>query len=157
MKPLPNVAGDAEKALLKALRMLKAADKLSAEVEKRLLGAGFSAETTALTLQTLREGNLIDDLRTVEQAIKRMSERRGLGKERVRAELVARGAEEALVDSCLAAVTEENDAERALALLRSKPEKDTPAKAARFLISRGFSEDIVREAVEAHFGGGFEG
>lgn len=152
MQPLSPNDPEFEKALLKALRMVHASDKLSAEVKQALIRSGVNEETSGRVLALLSERRVLDDQKTILKAVERALGRRGLGKEKIRASLIARGAPEEMVEACLAQHNESDELERMLELLRSRADKNTRAKAGRFLASRGFGEESVEDALNAFFG-----
>jgi regulatory protein len=94
----------------------------------------------------LRQLHYLDDGRFAREAAG-AAQRRGQGSERVRADLTAKGVAESLIEAAVAAAFEDEAelAQRALAQqypagAHSAPER---AKAARFLLRRGFPEAVV--------------
>ncbi len=71
----------------------------------------------------------------------------------MRHELLAKGAPEELVEKSLASVSAESqtDGMRALLHAKCKP-KDSRAKGARLLLSRGFDEDAIETVLDEFFG-----
>ena len=136
----------AEAAWRRALRLLAAHDRSTHEINARLDAAGVAPEIIATTIRRLKELNYLDDerlARTVAEAVAR----RGHGSERVRTGLAAKGVAEPLVDAAIAAAFADESALARHVLARRFP---TPpqsarerAKAARFLLQRGFPEAVV--------------
>ncbi|HRI43180.1 MAG TPA: RecX family transcriptional regulator [Fimbriimonadaceae bacterium] len=137
------------KALLVALRSIRQADRLRAEVEQRLLARGFAPDTVVAVLAQLGVWGFLDDGRTVDERVTQMRRRR-MGRARIAAALVERGASEDQVAARLASVSEQDEIQAALELL-DRRRGDDAAKAGRFLAGRGFEEDTVREVLARKF------
>jgi len=121
-------------------------DRSEQEIRSRLAAAGESATTIAATVRRLRQRRYVDDhrfaLSLAEQAL-----RRGYGSEYVRAQLDHKGVAEQVIEEALHARFD-NEAELARqALARHFQEEPREAaeraKAARFLLRRGFPEVVV--------------
>ncbi len=140
-------------ALLAALKLLRTSDRTEAEVRRRLERSGTTPETIEAVLAYLRRRRFVDDERIVEREVQRAQGARPIGKERLRWELERRGAEPEAVERALADLSEEGEVAKAVALLKAKFGADAPLdKAARFLSRKGFDEEVVRRALELHFG-----
>jgi regulatory protein len=133
-------------AWTRALRWLAGRDHSVAEVRQRLAGVGVEATTIDATVARLRDYGYLDDVRFA-ATYAEAAARRGRGSERVRVDLDAKGLTPAMIEATIvAAFTNERElAEGVLAShssgrLRSPAER---AKAARFLLNRGFPEAIV--------------
>jgi regulatory protein len=138
--------------LEQALKFLRARDRFSAEVASHLLARGYGAEATATVLDHLVRRKLIDDRRTIQNLVARMSGRRAAGIEKLRAELAKRGAPEEIVDECLTQITPEDQRRAMFDVLRAKMQPtDDRARGARLLLSRGFSEDDIEGALDEFF------
>jgi regulatory protein len=139
-------AGGAEGAWRKAVRWLTARDRSSREIESRLIAAGFAPPVVGATLQRLAAAGYLDDRRYANQVAEALV-RRGYGSGRARAALTAKGVDRHIVESTLAAVfPDERPPAEAVLSQRFGAVPDTPAdraRAARFLIRRGFPEDVV--------------
>jgi regulatory protein len=143
---------DFEKALGLALKRLRLSDKLEAELLKALVMGGFSTETATFVLSFLKDRKLISDRRTIENHIEKRSGRRSIGQEKIRAELLERGAPEELVEECLANADVGDEAGRAVQALRAKYAQEVErGKAGRFLASRGFGEELIETALDRFF------
>jgi regulatory protein len=139
-------APDAASAWQRAVRLLAAHDRSAHEIRSRLDAAGVAPEVIAATISRLLELHYLDDERFARTTAESAS-RRGHGSERVRAELAAKGVAEPLVDAAIATAFADEPALARRALARRFP---TPphgarerAKAARFLLQRGFPETVV--------------
>jgi regulatory protein len=136
----------AEAAWQRAVRFLAAHDRSTHEVRTRLDASGAAPEIVAGTIRRLQELHYIDDERFARTAADNAA-RRGHGSERVRAELAAKGVAEPLVDAAIAAVFADEPALAQAALSRRFPTLPHTtrerAKAARFLLQRGFPEALV--------------
>lgn len=76
-----------------------------------------------------------------------------MGKEKIRAELVKRGAPEETIESHLAAILDDEEAEGIDELLTSKYRPtDSREKAGRFLYGRGYVEEQIEPALDRFFG-----
>ena len=135
-------------ALNDAIEYLERSDRFESEVRDRLETKG-GTEHVDEVIERLKQRGFIDDERALSSAIE-VAERTGKkGPERLRPELLRRGANPEMLDAALAAM----DPTKAINLLvEEKVEKgDPPAKIARFLSSRGFSEEQVEAAIGRFF------
>ena len=126
--------------------MLARQDRSEHDLRQRLAGAGESPEIIEQTVRGRRQRRYLDDERfaaaAAEQAV-----RRGYGTDYVRARLEQHGLATALIDACLEPLYAEEET-RAETLLRrrfpSTPRSGAEsAKAARYLLRRGFPESVV--------------
>lgn len=139
-------------ALETALKALHASDRFTAEIRHSLEAKGYEAKDIEATLEHLIRRKLVDDRRTTLNLIERKSGRRAVGIEKLRAELLSRGAPEEIVDECLAGLPQDRQRQAMLEALSSKFEPDgNRVKGARFLISRGFDEDEIEGALDEFF------
>jgi regulatory protein len=135
-----------------AVKWLAASDKTEAELRTRLQKRGYPEAEITSALRDLAQGRWLDDQRVLEREIEQSIAHPGIGREKTRATLLKRGLDEEIVENSLIAWSEEDETAKAAAFLeaRLKPE-DAPARAARMLVSRGFSEEAVRSALERRF------
>lgn len=136
-------------ARARALRLVAARERSSAEVRDRLQAEGYSASAADAVVATLGDSGLIDDDRHAEALARSLVEIRGLGRSRVARDLAARGVTEERAASVLETMCgRDREAERALSLARRlAPRVDGDAsRLARRLVSRGFSTTISLEA-----------
>ena len=129
-------------SLLTALRMLKRQDLTILEVSSRL-ECEFDAETIEQTVKFLTENNLVDDLRYARNAIERNEGKRAIGDQALRDKLEMRGVPSEVITSLLLDV-DQDELSRAVVLVDAKfSGSQSPGRIARFLSSRGFSEDTI--------------
>jgi SOS response regulatory protein OraA/RecX len=139
-----------QSALATALKKLSAADKFEAEIRASL--AEHSQANVDCVIDTLKQRRILDDRKTTQNLIERRSGRRAVGDEKLRAELIARGAPEEIVDECLANLGGADEAQRMRDALAAKfKPTDDRVKGARFLLSRGFAEDGIEGALDDFF------
>jgi regulatory protein len=124
-------------ALELALRALRVRDRSERELDERLEARGISEAARRETLATLRRTGLLDDRRFAEGRASALAGR-GAGDALIRHELVSAGVAGDLVDEAMASVGPELERARSLVARRG-----TGAKTARYLSSKGFSEDVV--------------
>jgi len=125
---------------------LAAHDRSEQEIRRRLSMRGASTTLIDATITRLQHLGYLDDRRfahgAAEQAV-----RHGHGSERVRAKLTAQGVAAELIDAAIAAAFDDETALARQALARQYPtapqQPAERAKAARFLLRRGFPEAIV--------------
>ena len=133
----------------RALRLLARREHTRAELSRKLAPlAGSPAELEAL-LGTLEMRKQLSDERYAEARAHQLS--RKFGAARIRRELVAKGIEREAA-ARFAADAEKTDFERARLILARKyrTRAATPqerARRARFLQSRGFSNDVIRRSL----------
>ncbi len=144
---------DPQAALKWALAALERRDLLSSEIEARLRTKGFSGDAIDGAMSALRSVKFLDDERVQERLAEFKTRSKAVGREKARAALEARGiapgTAEALVNAFL---PEEEEQTRALAILEKRFEgTEKLDKAARYLASRGFSEETIEFAIEKHF------
>ena len=126
---------------------------LESELESSLTRNGFSTATVKRVLAALRDKRIVDDPKTINNLIARRTGKRTVGIEKMRHELIAKGAPEELVEQGLAAVTMESQSDGMRALLAAKCKReDGRAKGARLLLSRGFDADVIETVLDEFFG-----
>jgi regulatory protein len=144
---LRSTASDAVgRAWDRAIRLLAARDRSEQEIRSRLVASGESGAAVTATLRRLRRYRYVDDQRFA-LSVAEQARRRGYGSEYVRAQLEHKGVADQVIEQALRASLDDEAelAERALARhfpeeLRQPAER---AKAARFLLRRGFPEAVV--------------
>jgi regulatory protein len=153
-RKVPAEPDEAYKAALDAaLRRLARSDALVAEIHVALARSGYDDQTIHRVLAFLSEKRLIDDAKTIARFIESRQGGRALGRDAIRAQLLARGAPEDLVEEALDGLEATAWRDQMMALLRSrcKP-SDGPEKGARLLLSRGFEPDEIESVLNAFFG-----
>ena len=130
----------------RSVRLLAAHDRSTHEIRVRLEASDTSPEIIASTISRLHELHYLDDERFA-RATAETAARRGHGSDRVRAELAAKGVVEAVVDAAVAVAFADERVLVQQALTRRFPIPPQAAreraKAARFLLQRGFPEALV--------------
>jgi SOS response regulatory protein OraA/RecX len=124
-------------ALEYALRSLRHRDRSVRELEQRLQVRGFSESEREQAIETLLRTGVVDDHRFAEARAHALAER-GVGDALIRHRLELAGVAAELVEQALQAVPPEADRARLLVSRRGGG-----AKTARYLIGKGFSEDVV--------------
>lgn len=139
-------------ALSHAMKRLAQRDRLSSEIQRELVAKGFDEVEIAQVLEFLARRRYLDDEKTIQSLIERRTGRRAAGKEKLRVELQKLGAPEEKIEESLASISDEDELNSMDQALRSRrwPAGSRP-KAARFLLSRGFSEELLEPALDRHF------
>lgn len=131
-------------ALKVALEAIRRKDRFESEVRTILETKGLEPNDV---LGYLKQRRFIDDVRVTGIEVDRLS-RKGVGPDRIRAELEARGADDAIVSEALSKVESPLDTAKA-ALAKKFPGAVDIPRAMRFLLSRGFDEEVAQAAIEA--------
>jgi len=130
----------------RALRLLAARERSVAELATRLRDAGGTNEAVDAVLERLRARGYLDDRRVAEHAAQQ-AVRRGRGSLYARAQLAARGVTPPLIDTAIGAhfTDEATLAGTVLARRYASPPQSVAdrARAARFLLQRGFPRAVV--------------
>jgi len=137
-------------ALIAALKLLEKRDYLAEELREALERRGCDGAQITHALDCVERWGFIDDQRVARSVAERQSRR--YGKERILAELEAKGASEQVRAAIEKRFTHTDQIAKAKTMLAVK--KFTPderAKAARFLAGRGFSEEVIESIIEADF------
>ena len=136
-------------ALELALKKIGSKDRFESEVQAFL--SDFPNDTSERVIAFLKDRRIINDTRTIQTLLERYSGKRSIGIEKLRAELLERGAPEETVEAVLVQFAE-GESQRMLDALSAKfKPSDSRAKAGRFLFSRGFSEDEIESALDRFF------
>ncbi len=129
---------DAFEALVAALAR---GDLTSAQLEQKLLKAGYEPEECADALARAAEDGYLDDARVAVERARRLAER-DASDEAIRADLASRGVSDEQIEAALAQAAPEADrAERLAARLGGG------TRAARALLRKGYPEDLVERTV----------
>lgn len=116
------------------------------ELQERLRAKIADEDIIAQVVEHLSKKKLLDDRRAAEAVIRRYSGRRAVGRERLEQILRGRGAPEEVMD----VIPREENVE---VLVREKfPQGAAASKIARFLASRGFSEDAIEAFLDQSIG-----
>jgi SOS response regulatory protein OraA/RecX len=135
------------KALLSALKMLKRQDLTIQEVTTRL-ECDFEPSIVKETVQFLTTNRLLDDLRYARNAIERNEGKRAIGDRALRDKLETRGVPTDVIQELMLEV-DQDELSRALVLIEAKfSGAGSPGRVARFLSSRGFSDDTIESILD---------
>jgi len=141
------------KALSLAMRRLVSSSRLSSEIAKYLNDREYSEPEIEEVLSFLTRHKLLDDEKTIQSLVEQRSGTRSAGKGKIRADLQRRGAPDDAIERILQSRSDEDELEASLSALRKRRwPPNSRFRAARFLISRGHDEDIVKSALERFFG-----
>lgn len=135
-------------ALDKALTHISASMKTEKQIRDFLAKKGYTAPVRDYVLERMHYYGFIDDYAYCKAYIAGVS---GRGKRMLEADLIKRGADRSAVDKALSEVEESCDEARTLAekYLRGKQRtRENLYKAVKYLVSRGFSYDTARAAVD---------
>ncbi|NCA98293.1 MAG: RecX family transcriptional regulator [Clostridia bacterium] len=141
-------------ARLAAVRWLGLARKPSGQVRDFLQRQGFDASIISGVIDELKNEGKIDDLRLARQKTKTRSGAKSESSFRISQRLSAQGLDQNAIEQAL--VDHPADCELALAALQGKFRQPLDLAAGtieqknkyyRFLMSRGFTSEIVREAI----------
>lgn len=133
----------------RALRLLSGREHSRAELQRKLAPHETEPGELARALDELEAKGFINEQRVVESVLHRRASR--LGAARVRQELQAKGLDPQAVAEAVAGL-QDSEEPRAREVWRKKfgvPPLDANerAKQMRFLLTRGFSSDVVRRVV----------
>ncbi|HXV69587.1 MAG TPA: regulatory protein RecX [Nitrospira sp.] len=130
-----------------AVRYLARWDRTVAQVEQFLRHKGASPAQARRAIGRLSDLRYLDDRAYAERWIEHRQARHPMGRERLRAELLAKGIADALVEETIHKAFRVGDEERmARHLLQSRQQRGcrlTPVQAQRLLRQRGFEEDTI--------------
>ena len=141
-------------ALDRAVAYLAARAHSRAELESKLLRCDYRPQLVELVLFKLEQQHLLDDSDFAQQWVEARTNRK-LGRQRIAMELRRKGVSQEEAETALSSVDDEDQLENATALAekafaRAKRDEDPRKTAQRIqamLARRGYSWDIVREAV----------
>lgn len=138
---------DVHSALLIALRLLRRQDLTIQEISIRL-EPKFEPSVVEEAIRFLSEKKILNDCRLARFALERNEGKRAIGDQALRDKLESRGVPKELIEEIFL----ENDVDelsRALVLVDAKfSGSQNPGRVARFLASRGFSEDTIESILE---------
>jgi regulatory protein len=141
----------AERWLQCAVRYLARFDRTAAQVERFLVSKGASPSEARHAIDRLSDLRYLDDLAYARRWVETRLARRPMGRERLRAELSAKGVAEAIADEAireaLHVMDEEALARLALRSYERKGRRILPGQAAQHLRRRGFEEDTIERII----------
>lgn len=150
------------KARQAAMNLLAVRARSTAELRRRLVEKGYSAETTESTLAWLDERGMLDDAAFAASFVRDRVRLRPHGKRRLQQELRRKGVDAAVSAGAIEEVLEAEEASEAELAVRAaakwKPRAGEDAQAARrrlygYLARRGFAGDAILAAMEHRLGG----
>jgi regulatory protein len=142
MQPSPSRAEpDERKGLEHALRALEHRERSTAQVNRYLADRGVEDDERDEILETLARTSLVDDRRFAETRASSLAER-GAGDVRIRHELAQAGIDRDVIADVLEALPAELERAARIAARRG-----VSPKTARYLVGKGFSDDVVRAVI----------
>lgn len=136
-----------------AVRYLARWDRTAAQVELFLKDKGASAAQAKQTIGRLSELRYLNDRAYVQRWLESRLARKPMGRERLKAELVAKGVAESLAErgirEVLRGIDEEALARRALRVKQGRGGRLASARAARLLRQWGFEEETIDRIIGA--------
>jgi SOS response regulatory protein OraA/RecX len=146
--PLGLMRPEIHAPLLSALKILKRQDLTIQEVTSRL-ECNFEPDLVADTVEFLTANRLLDDLRYARNTIERNEGRRAVGDQALRDKLESRGVPDQVITSLMSEV-DQDELTRAQVLVSAKfSGAQSPGRIARFLASRGFSDETVESILQS--------
>jgi regulatory protein len=135
-----------------AYRLLARRAHSEQELAKKLLDKGFTEDAVTRTVATLKVRGYINDATLAADQADRLRAR-GFGAAGIKEKLARKGLAKGTVDEVVASADGDEDREAARQILASRFPSDalkkpqTYARAFRFLLSRGFSQDVVEDVL----------
>jgi regulatory protein len=131
----------------KAAELLARRPHFRAQLATKLAARGYPGDEVATALDRLERQGYLDDRRTAAEFVERRLARGPLGRRRLAAELVRRGAPPEAVTEALAGLPADDRAAARAAAARWRG-RGGPAALARHLDRLGFGGAAIREALE---------
>ncbi|MGN8049977.1 RecX family transcriptional regulator [Curtobacterium sp. 22159] len=162
-RPVDEQRADAERLSMRALGRKGVSES---ELRDLLTGNDLDADVVEYEIERLTRVGLLDDVALATDLVDRLHSRKGLGRQRVVAELRRRGIDPAAIDAALDAAADDEDDEfvRAVELaakragqLRGLDRATAERRLSGFLMRKGYNGGVVRIAVERALGGGGRG
>jgi len=139
-----------------AVRYLARWDRTVAQVEQFLLSKGASTAQAKQTIGRLSDLRYLDDRAYAGRWVESRMARQPMGRERLSAELQAKGIGEAVAEGAvreaLREIDEETLARRALKAWQRKGRRVSVLQAVRLLRQWGFEEETIERTIRARFG-----
>jgi len=136
-----------------AVRYLARRDRTVAQVEQFLRDKGAFPAQAKQTIGRLSNLRYLNDRAYAERWVEKRLARRPMGRERLKAELQAKGIADTLADGAihkgLRGVNEEALARRVLKARQRRGRRLTPVQALRLLRQRGFEEETIDRIIGA--------
>ncbi len=126
------------------------------EMERTLLARDLDEAVVGEELERLERGGLIDDLALAETIVRTQHERKGLGRSALTSELRRRHIPQEAIDLALEQVDDDDEQARATELamkragqLSSYDQETAIRRLTGFLLRKGYSSSVVRNAVDS--------
>lgn len=137
-----------------ALFILGRKDYTEYEVSKKLSDKGYSTFSINKTIEKLKLYDIINDERYVKKYINDCIHIKKYGKKKIEYNLQKKGINTDLIKECFFDNNSEYEYENALEILQKKikyckNEKNIKNKLIRYLISKGFTYDIIKKAINS--------
>lgn len=142
-----------QKAKDDALRYISYRPRTVREVNIKLADKGYDHQVIALVISFLQEYAFLNDEEFARFWIREREKVKPCGTRRIYCELMQKGVEKGIIESCLNQISPEHEEETAAALMEKKC-RNTPFnynKIKGFLLRRGFSPVIVRNVLVKYF------
>lgn len=146
---------DLETALGKALRFLSVRPRSEKEVRDNLATKKVTPEIINTLLHRLKDKKLLDDEKFAIWWIEQRNTFRPIGKQLIKIELKRKGISDEIVKKLTAQENKEPEINAARELVKKRMsrykginQKELLPKLQRFLLSRGFSFDTIRSAID---------
>jgi regulatory protein len=141
---------EASKLLARAYDLLARRAYASRELQQKLRKECDDADVVGEVLRFLQAKKYVDDDRYATEAARSLSARRGWGKDKIRAWMMARGVSSEAIQGALGQLDSTAELERAARLAESLRHRGRSAEQIfRFLRARGFSAETSRRAALA--------
>ena len=152
-RPAPSTS---EEWMHLAVRYLARWDRTVAQVEEFLLNKGASVSQAKQTISRLSDLRYLDDRAYAGRWIESRLTRQPMGRERLLAELQAKGIQETVAERAIREALYEVDddtlAKQALKSWQRKGRRVTVLQAVRLLRQWGFEEETIERTIRARFG-----
>lgn len=136
-----------------AVRYLARWDRTVSQVEQFLRSKGASTAQVKQTLNRLSDLRYLNDLAYAQRWVESRLTRKPMGRERLKAELLAKGVAESVAEKAMGEafreVDEETLARQALKAAQRKGRRLTPLQAFRLLRQRGFGDELIHRMIPA--------
>lgn len=127
----------------KAVDLLSRRTHFRRELSSKLSSRGYEPEEIAATVERLAGLGYLDDRQATEQFTRQKLARGPVGRRRLLADLLRRGAPEDDATAVLDELLPQDDREAALTAAQGSRHRDNPEAAARFLERQGFSRRAI--------------
>lgn len=138
-----------QKAKDYALKYISHRPRTVWEVKKKLTDKGYDSQIIALAITFLKEYCFLDDVEFARFWIRNRQKVKPCGSRRIYCELVQKGIEKTIIDSCLGEISPEQEEAAASALVEKKCQR-APFdynKIRGFLLRRGYTPGIVNNVL----------